>query len=1120
MNIASWLQQLGLEAYQELFQENKIDARSLPYLTAADLTDLGISAVGHRRILLNAIATLRQESAVGEGRDGAELAEPSEHAAARHQAERRQLTVMFCDLVASTELSTRLDPEDFQEVMNAYHACCTEAVQSYAGHIAQFVGDGLVAYFGYPQAHEDDAERAVRAGLELTASVPKLKPIDNVDLQVRIGIASGSVVVGDLVQRGATYEETAVGDTPALASRLQTVAGPGGVVISESTRRLIGDLFELHALGAMPIKGFPQPIPIWRVEGEGDAESRFDALRGGKLTPLIGREHEIELLLEPWRRAREGEGQVVMLEGEAGIGKSRLVREMRDRLAGEPLTPLSYYCSPYHQNTVAYPIAAHLIRAARIRREDPPEVKLDKLEALLATGSERSGDVVPLVADLLSIPTHGRYRPLNLPPQHKARRTIEVLLEQMDALARRNPVLAIYEDVTWADPTTLEVLDLLVERIQHLPVLMLITFRPGFEKRWANHAHAASLSLSRLTHKYGAELIQAMPGGNRLSDDVVGEILTRSDGIPLFTEELTKAVIESGIPRNGDSTSDSDTSVPPRAIPATLKDSLMERIDRLAPVREVAQLASVIGREFSRSLLAAVARIDEDQLDEALEQLTRAELIFRGGTPFHAVYRFKHALVQEAAYESLLRRRRQELHGIVAHAIESLERHHLEEQAGVLAYHYMRSLQPSRAVSYALLAGDQAMRFYARAEATTYYEMALAIARELPKSLESQQMQIDAMIKLASVGASAEELRRDEQNLQLARDLAQDISDTHRLSRSLYWLGRLAHVRGAFQEAVDFAEQSLALAEELGDNALAAPPVNLMGRDCYLMGEYERAGRLLARNVDQMREIGDRTEEATAAGFAGISFVATGEFERGLEFTNLGVTLAQKLENPFVEAAAHNYCAVAYCHQGAWAEAIAACEATRRAAEKVDDRFRIYLLQYYEGQAYTMSGNPEKGRELLEDSIALAEQFGTTNLLAMGKAELGACLLALGEVDRVPPLCREAVALAETTRDRLALGMAQRTLAEALGRLDGENREEAEAAISEAIRVQEKFGILPELARSYWTYCCLLRDWGQGDEAEDYRERAIRMFTEMAMQWDLEQAQESDAARRAATQSS
>src|SRR5215475_7671160 len=740
MNVGSWLRGLGLERYEAAFRENEINETVLPTLTADDLKDLGVGFVGHRRKLLNAIAALRADASTTVLFPDTL---PTIDRSPKDAAERRHLTVMICDLVGSTALSARLDPEDMRAVIDAYHAACARITRTYDGFLAEFRGDGILAYFGYPLAHEDDAERTVRAGLEIIAAVARLETHAAEPLAVRIGIATGLVVVGDRSREGALREHAVVGDTPNLAARLQALAEPGTIVVAASTRRLLGDLFHLRDLGQHEVKGIAEPVAAWGVEGVSASESRFEAVRAARLTDLIGREDELGFLLERQRLAWKGEGQIVLISGEPGIGKSRLAAALAERIASEPHTRLRYQCSPYHTNSALRPFIAQLERAARFKADDTSEQRLDKLEAVLAMSASRSEGVAPLFAALLAIPFGERYPPLALSPTQQRRRTLAALLDQFEGLARRRPILLSFEDAHWADATSLELLDLTVERVRQLPVLALFTFRLEFEPPWVGLPNVGALTLGRLDRNDVESMVARVTAGRVLPAEVMKQIITKTDGNPLFIEELTKAVLEAGILVENHDGYRLDGPLPPLAIPATLQDSLMARLDRLAPVREIAQIGAAIGREFSYSLVLALVGRDESALKDGLAQLEQAGLVFRRGEPPDAVYSFKHVLVRDAAYESLLKSRRQQLHGQIARALEESFANIVASQLEIVAHHFTAAGLVDPAIEYWLKAGAKAYSLYANEDAVRFFERSLTLLKKLPETRDNLERAVD-----------------------------------------------------------------------------------------------------------------------------------------------------------------------------------------------------------------------------------------------------------------------------------------------------------------------------------------------------------------------------------------
>jgi class 3 adenylate cyclase/predicted ATPase len=655
---------------------------------------------------------------------------------------------MICDLFGSAALAARLDPEDLREVIAAFHRAVEGIVTRFDGFVSRYMGDGVLVYFGYPQAHEDDPERAVRAGLGLVDAVGRLD-VKSVKLQSRVGIATGLVVVGDLIGEGSAREQSAVGEPPHLAARLQTMAQPDTVVIAAGTRRLVGDFFEYRELGTVEMNGISAPIPAWHVLRPSVVASRFEALRGSTLIPLVGRDEEIDLLLRRWSRAKASNGQVVLIAGEPGIGKSRIIVALEERLSIEPPLRLRYFCSPYHQDSALYPFVDQLGRAAGLERDDLPAAKLEKLEFLLAQTGPPDEDVA-FLADLMSLPSSARHPLSNLSPQRKREKTLEALIRQLEGLARKQPVLMVFEDLHWIDPTSREVLDLTVESIAALPVLLVMTYRPDFQPAWVGGSQVTVIALNRLGRSDAAMLVHQLAGNlGALPPDVVDEIVERTDGVPLFVEELTKAVVEAGADRGYESIS----VVPPSslAVPATLHASLLGRLDRLgSAVKNVAQIGAAIGRNFSYELLAAAVPLAEPELQEALRHLVEAGLVFQRGVPPAAEYLFKHALIQDTAYTTLPRGPRQALHRRIAEALEQRFADFVETRPEIVAHHYGEAAMSDKAITYWHRAGKLSVAKSAVREAIAQLRRGLGLLDGLPETRERKQLELDIHVTLTA----------------------------------------------------------------------------------------------------------------------------------------------------------------------------------------------------------------------------------------------------------------------------------------------------------------------------------------------------------------------------------
>jgi class 3 adenylate cyclase/tetratricopeptide (TPR) repeat protein len=765
--IRRWLDSIGLSEYAKVFAENAIDVVVLPELSDDDLKALGLP-LGHRRKLQKALRGLDRNSA-----PGSVTHRPVESTPAG-DAERRQLTIMFCDLVGSTELSQKLDPEELREINRSYQDTAKAAIERFDGFVARYMGDGVLAYFGYPQAHEDDPERAVRAALALIETVPAAST--DRTLALRVGIATGSVVVGDLIGEGASQESAVVGETPNLAARLQGLADPDTVVVSSSTYQLLGSMFDVEDLGEHRLKGLSAPVVAYRVVAPFEERSRFEASQSGALTPLVGREEETQTLFRRWQQANSGEGCVVLVTGEPGIGKSRLAQALRERLDAQVYRFLRYQCSSYHTNTALYPIVDHLIRASRIAVDDAPADKLSKLEALLAQADEGLLSEASLYAELLSIPAADRHQSLGLTPQQKRGRMLNALIEQLRLIAGSTPVLLLFEDAHWSDPTTRELLDLMCEKIHAWPVLAVITFRPDFTPPWSGEAHVTSVVLNKLSPRTCESLIAKVAGGRALPAAITAQIIEKTDGVPLFIEELTKTIIESGALTETTDGFQLDSDLPSLTVPTTLQDSLMARLDRLGATKEVAQIGAVIGREFTHELLADVASLPDQVLSESLNQLIDVGLLYRRGTPPAATYVFKHALVQDTAYASLLKSRRREFHGAIANAFQTGKGY----EPQVLAHHLTEAGLADQALQAWLEAARLAFDVFANAEAISHARQGLRLADTVDPTLEQKHQQLRLWViaggacRITKGFGSPESHEAFIQAINLAQELGQD----------------------------------------------------------------------------------------------------------------------------------------------------------------------------------------------------------------------------------------------------------------------------------------------------------------------------------------------------------
>jgi class 3 adenylate cyclase/tetratricopeptide (TPR) repeat protein len=763
-------------------------------------------------------------------------------------AERRQLTVMFCDLVGSTALSTTLDPEDLREVITAFHNQCREAVEHYQGFVARYMGDGMLVYFGYPQAHEDDAERATHAGLEIVRSMTALNTevgkSYGLELAVRVGVTTGPVVVGDIIGDGAAEEAAVVGETPNLAARLQGVAQPNQLIIGPVTRQLVGELFVLEDAGTHELKGISEPVRAWRVMSEREVESRFEARRVGGGIPLVGRQEELGLLVRSWEASKESHGQVVLIQGEGGVGKSRLLEALREHVAGEDHVWVATRCSPYHANSALYPVIEHLRRVMGWKPEDDPTERLEKLETALEGQSLPAEEAVPLYAELMSLPLpEVRFAPLELSSQQKREQTLDALSGWLLEVAEKTPVLHVWEDVHWADPTTLELLELYIEQSPTVSMLNVLTYRPEFESSWSMRSHMTPITLNRLERPEVEALMGYQANGKALPSEVIEHIVEKADGVPLYVEELTKTILQSEFLHEEENRYTLDGSLSDLTIPETLQDSLMARLDRVPTVREVAQLGAVLGREFAYEMLRSLAPHEEALLQDGLGQLVENELLYQRGRGRRARYIFKHALIQDAAYHSLLKRTRQQYHQHVAELLEEKLPGSVEVQPELLAHHYSEAGCHEQAAKYWRAAGRRAAERSANAESIAHLRKGLESVRMLPGTHERTRMELELLTELgpaliATMGYGAREVK---ETYTLAKELCDGVGEKRDRFPILRGLWNSYLFAAEMREARERGKELMGLAQDIGDSELVVEAHRVMGTVSFMMGDFDNA---------------------------------------------------------------------------------------------------------------------------------------------------------------------------------------------------------------------------------------------------------------------------------------
>jgi class 3 adenylate cyclase/predicted ATPase len=1125
----AWLQREGRVSYRALKREFDLDDEFLEDVKAEIIEAKQLAMDENGKVLVWVGAALVSSSTLQVS--GSHSPAPSTQLAdARPEAERRQLTVLFCDLVGSTTLSALLDPEELREVVRAYHEMCAGVISRYEGHTAQHLGDGLLVYFGYPTAHEDDAQRAVRTGLEILAGLQplntRLQPTIRARLphpiQVRIGVHTGLVVIGEVGSR-EKREVLALGETPNIAARIQGQAAPDEVVISVATYRLVEGLFVCEDRGQPELKGVPTPLTLYHVVKEGEARSRFEVVVRKGLTPLVGREHELGLLRERWERVKDGEGQVVLLSGEPGIGKSRLVEVLKDTVVHEGASCVELHCSPYHQNSALYPVIAHLQRLLHFQADETPENKLEKLQHILSRSRFPQADTLPLLAALLSLPHPEGCPPLSLSPQRQKEKTHEAVVAWLCEEAKQRAVTYAWEDLHWTDPSTLELLTLFLDQVPTTRLLAVLTFRPEFTPPWGSHSYLSQLTLSRLGRTQAEMMVERVTGGKALPAEVVQQIASKTDGVPLFVEELTKTVVESGLVREVEGHYELSRPLPSLAIPSTLQDSLMARLDRLATVREIAQIGATIGREFPYDLLQAVSPLDEETLQKGLRQLVEAELVYRSGVLPQARYLFKHALVQDTAYQSLLKNTRQQYHRQIAQVLEERFAETTETQPELLAHHYTGAGLKEQAIAYWHRAGERAIRRSANVEAIAHLTKGLELLKTLPDTPERTQHELTLQLALgaplkATKGWAAPEV---EQTYTRALELCRQVGETPQLFGVLGGLWVFYFDRAEYKTAHELAEQCLRLAQSVQNSYLLVWAHCVVGMTLFNLGEFALAQDHLEQGIarydpQQHRALafsaGTNEPGMTSLSEVALALWSLGYPDQALKRLHEALTLAQEVFHPLnLTFALAN---AALLHLLRREEQVTQERAEVLLALSSEQGFALFLAYgtILQGWALAEQGRGEEGIAQIHQGLVAQQATGAEGLRPHFLALLAEACGKVGQAEEGLSALSEALALVNKTGERFYEAELYRlkgelTLAQSsVQGLASSVQKEAEECFWKAIEIARRQSAKSLELRAATSLARLWRQQGKKDEAHALLAKIYGWFTEGFDTKDLQEA--------------
>src|SRR6478672_11420993 len=1115
-DLAEWLGRHGLGQYAKTFAENNIDYSVLPDLTENDLEKLGVSSLGHRKKLLRAIEALtaaRQPTGTTKAVSST-VVPPS--LVQHREAEFRQITVMFCDLVGSTQLSEKLDPEDLQKLIDAYRIECSAAIGRYGGEVARYLGDGVMAFFGWPRAHEDDAVRATHAALKIVSGVPKIS--GPVTLTCRVGVCSGQVVVGEIGDSG-TWSMDAVGETPNIAARLQTLAAANTVLMSESTRRLVWSAFDFQDLGPQELKGVTEPLHVYRVLSAKNTASRFAAAHMGSLTPLIGRSSELSLLLDRWQKVKEGDGQVIVLSGIPGVGKSRLLHELKSHIQQEPHVLLHHQCSPYHSQSAFFPVIGQIEQAAQLTAREAESDKIAKLKAYLPHSTDNSIEAALLIAKLLSIPLENHLELSGLTPQQIKNKTISTLVDMILAFSVQRPTLCIFEDAHWLDPSTLELLESIISRIDHARVLLIVSCRPEFRPTWMTHANTTMHSLTRLSLTEVKAMIRDILRGGSMPQPVLDGIIEKADGVPLFIEELTSSMLSAPLRTRG--TFERAAQPALLRVPDTLSDALMERLDRVAPSRRLAQIAAVIGREFSYDLLSAVSQIDEDDMLSALSLLEQADIIYRVGISPVLRFAFKHALLCDAIYDSLLRSKRQQIHADIAAILEHDFSELAENQPQVLAYHYQEAGNHQLAIRCWLESGQRALAHSANVEAIANFRKALQILNALPETPERTKQEVDIQLALgipliAVQGYTAAETR---EAFSRARTLCLRLGNIPEYFQALFGLWGNRWMGGRNDEALPMAEEFLSRSRALSDPVLLMVAHRVMGSTLLTVGDFQSSANHFEETIRLSPNKGKQSlynlymVEPKAASLLLLSWDLwfLGYPDQSLSRVSEALALAQELGHPYTVAFAHYMTSVVHLLRGDPARALESAERSFEMSQ--EQRFSLYvtLSRISRGRALGDLGRLGEARAEIELGIDEARRSGVGYMLPMMESWLAEIHAKAGENETALSIVEGTLSNIGDVTGRAWEAEVHRQRAQILVALSPSKVTEAESCLKKSIEVARGQSAKSLELRAATSLAELWRTQGRLDDARELLEPICRWFDEGAETADLRRARDAQS---------